>query len=797
MRGIMIRALFLLCVFCNVALAQTVENGSVATQQVVINEARVTLDRVIVRLQQGDDRSETLDALRGELNQLQGSLAQSGTILSTPLAEVRAQLEKLGAPPAAGQTEDSAVAAQRKRLTARANQISDINKQLDLLRFETDQTAAKISERERARFYNRIFTRDRSILDPSLWGTMLGGTASLLAGVATLVEVWWRTRGGLVNPTALLIIPLAIAIFWFAWRTIRRRYFIPSQPNEDAPATSITTLGRLTRVFWRLIAIVLACFVATTVVLLTAEAANVSTPQFEALLLGLAILASAVVIHSALAWLITSPSRPDLRLISVDNRAARTLPIVMGVAAFAASLSSATDQIVKHISMPVNFSAGQSAISAMIMIAAIAVGLLTIRRQANLNDRGSAQEEQVETLTTQRTYFLEWFPRLLPFLWLLIGIAALGLLLGFISLSYFVVHSMLTSVVILLLAGLIHYFADAVAEAAHQPSHVIGRSLSQGFGLSETAVARIALVFRTVVDVLIAIVALPLLLSTWTSSWISLSSLYQAFSNGFTFGSIRLSPWSLLLGILVITIGVALTRIVTRWLNSRVLTETSLDKGVQDSVRTAASYTGYIIAGALGLSVAGLDFSNIAIVAGALGVGIGFGLQSIVNNFVSGLILLAERPVRVGDWVVTTAGEGIVKKINVRSTEIETFDNCTVIVPNSNLITEAVRNWTHRDRIGRFNVPVTVVSSTTKIDEVVELLTDLARAHPKVLRYPEPQTQLTELSLHGLKFELKGHVADVFTGGQVASDLRLSIAKELSARKIQLATLAENAKGRT
>jgi potassium-dependent mechanosensitive channel len=796
MRGWLIRVLLMLSVLCSVSLAQTVENGSIATQQVTINEARLALDRIILRLQQGDDRPETLDALRGEINQLQGSLAQAGTILSTPLAELRAQLEKLGAAPEAGQTEDSAVAAQRKRLTARTNQISDINKQLDLLRFETDQTALKISERERTRFYNRIFTRDRSILDPSLWGSMLAGTAALGSGVASLLENWWRTRGGLVNLSALLIAPLAIAALWLGWRALRRRYFSTTQPSEDAPAISITTLGRLTRIFWRLIAIIFACFAATSIALLTAEAANASTPQFESLLLAIAIMASAVVIHGALAWLITSPSRPELRLISVDNRAARTLPIVMGVAAFAASLSSATDQIIKHISIPINFAAGQSAIAAMIMIAAIGFGLLTIRRQANLKASAPDPEEQTEAPATQRTYFLEWFPRLVPFLWLLLGIAVLAMLLGYISLSYFVVASILTSVVILLLAGLIHYFADAIADAAHQPSHVIGRSLTHGLGFSETAVARIALVFRTGVDVLIAIVALPLLLSTWTSSWVSPSSLYQAFSNGFTFGSIRLSPWSLLLGVLVIAIGVALTRIVTRWLNSRVLTETSLDKGVQDSVRTAASYAGYILAGALGLSVAGLDFSNIAIVAGALGVGIGFGLQSIVNNFVSGLILLAERPVRVGDWVATNAGEGIVKKINVRSTEIETFDNCTVIVPNSNLITDAVRNWTHRDRIGRFTVPVTLVANSTKVDDVIELLMDLARAHPKVLRYPEPQAQLTDFSLHGFRFELKGHVADVFTGSQVASDLRLTIAKEFGAKKIQFATLAENAKAR-
>ena len=131
--------------------------------------------------------------------------------------------------------------------------------------------------------------------------------------------------------------------------------------------------------------------------------------------------------------------------------------------------------------------------------------------------------------------------------------------------------------------------------------------------------------------------------------------------------------------------GIAITRYVTAWLQRRVLTATRLDKGVQDSIRTGAGYFGYILAAGFALSAAGVNFSNLAIIAGALGVGIGFGLQSIVNNFVSGLILLAERPVRVGDWVVTTAGEGIVRTINVRATEIETFDNCTIFIPNSNL----------------------------------------------------------------------------------------------------------------
>ena len=132
----------------------------------------------------------------------------------------------------------------------------------------------------------------------------------------------------------------------------------------------------------------------------------------------------------------------------------------------------------------------------------------------------------------------------------------------------------------------------------------------------------------------------------------------------------------------------------------------------------------------LALTSAGVGFSNIAFIAGALGVGIGFGLQSIVNNFVSGLILLAERPVKVGDWIVVGAGEGFVKQINVRSTEIETFDNCTIIVPNSSLVAEPVKNWTHHDTVGKMTVPVSVARDS----EPAEGPRHPARAAPRRTR---------------------------------------------------------------
>ena len=163
-----------------------------------------------------------------------------------------------------------------------------------------------------------------------------------------------------------------------------------------------------------------------------------------------------------------------------------------------------------------------------------------------------------------------------------------------------------------------------------------------------------------------------------------------------------------------------------------------------------------------------------------------FGLQAIVNNFVSGLVLLIERPVRVGDWVALPAGEGIIKRINVRATEIETFDNCTVIVPNSVLVTGAVSNWTHDNSLGRFSVAVSVPYGSDET-QAAKLLIEAARSHPKVVTHPGPQVQLVRFGNLGLDFEIKAAVADIFDGAQVASDIRFALLKAFAENGIAIA----------
>jgi small-conductance mechanosensitive channel len=167
----------------------------------------------------------------------------------------------------------------------------------------------------------------------------------------------------------------------------------------------------------------------------------------------------------------------------------------------------------------------------------------------------------------------------------------------------------------------------------------------------------------------------------------------------------------------------------------------------------------------------GIDPQKIALVAGALSVGIGFGLQSIVSNFVSGLILLAERPIRVGDQIVVKNEEGFVRRISVRATEIETFDKASVIIPNSELITGVVKNWTHANTLGRINIKVNVAYDCDP-EKAIELLRACVNGHPAVLKQPPPAVLLTEFGAAALMFEIFCIVPNLADRGGIKSDIR-------------------------
>jgi small-conductance mechanosensitive channel len=252
----------------------------------------------------------------------------------------------------------------------------------------------------------------------------------------------------------------------------------------------------------------------------------------------------------------------------------------------------------------------------------------------------------------------------------------------------------------------------------------------------------------------------------------------DTITNGFEIGSVEIVPIKFIIALLSFAVMLSLIGWIKRRMGKSWLGRSHMERGSKEAMISLTGYFGAAIAFLLALTIAGVELANLALIAGALSVGIGFGLQNIVNNFVSGLILLFERPIKTGDWIVVGGTEGYVKNISIRSTQIQTFDRSDVIVPNSELISGQVTNWMFRDLIGRVVVPVGVAygSDTKKVEQI---LLDIAyRQDEVIIKSPvlnKPWVLFREFGDSSLNFELRCFIRNVDQRLNVISAINFEI----------------------
>jgi small-conductance mechanosensitive channel len=315
------------------------------------------------------------------------------------------------------------------------------------------------------------------------------------------------------------------------------------------------------------------------------------------------------------------------------------------------------------------------------------------------------------------------------------------------------------------------------------------RYLRQKIGVQPGEYLPGSLWLRFVFAIVVWSIFIIAILKIWGMSDSSLLLIYDYVIEGFDIGTVRIVPSKLVASLLVFAVLLSLVGWLKRRLQQNWLSRSRLDRGSKESMVSLTGYVGVIIVFLVSLSVAGLQLANLALIAGALSIGIGFGLQNVVNNFISGIVLLFERPIKTGDWIIVGGSEGYVKKIQLRSTVIQTFDRADIIVPNSEIIASQVTNWMLNDSVGRIKVPVKVAYGTDP-RLVEEILLKIANAHSMVVtRSPtveSPSVLFKEFGDSALVFELRCFITDIDYYRQVASEFNYCIVSDFKEAGIEI-----------
>lgn len=731
-------------------LAQTPSLADVSRQ---IAQAEIDIrdvDRVLDTAVDADDRA----SLRAKALAAQQAARTSGGSLEDQLALITARVEGLGPAPE-GTTEAPEIRSERRRLAQSHAAIDAAIKRSRLVDVEAQQLLDEI-DRSRAEQLNQtLSTRIHSPLMPDFWVTVVKAIPrdlrriNLFAsqGASQIRERWsegapWPALLGLVV-AGLLLFPIRIRA-----RQLGQRYLIGTTPGHRVRRSGFA--------LWRLLVGTVTPTLAALVLVQGARWGRVLPGRWDILLDGFVLATGLAAFTAAVAGALLMRREGSWRVAAIsDETATRLRPLSWFLAgiAFASVLVDAFNDAVGASQAA---QAGAQVIEALLHLAWVGSFLLVLARLRA--GRAARAEAAAAEMPAEQPAGMGLGALALA-AWLLVGIAVAGLAIGYVSLSLFMARLIIWAILVGAALYLMMNGADDLAVTVFNRESRVGHTLVRNVGVRPSLVDQFGVLLSFTLRLLLVLIAIGLLMTPFGGGG-GLASLFGrlgTFAQGVELGGIAISPGAIVRSIVVLVVALAIVRAFMGWLDNRYLPATDLDGSGRNSVSLVARYLGIALAILWALASLGIGIERIALLLSALSVGIGFGLQAITQNFVSGLILLAERPIKIGDWIRVGTDEGDVKRISVRSTEITLPDHSTLIVPNSELITKSVLNKTLSSPLGRIQIQFSVLLGTDA-QKVLDIVTNAFTNEATVLDDPAPAAFIDAIADGRILFNCFAHV---------------------------------------
>lgn len=750
------------------------------------NRKLALIEDYVGGLDRGPARSEEFRQLADEVRA--SALAERARAERT-IATLQRLSDALGPPPAEGAPpENSEIADQRKQyqddLATYKGRLAQAELALTRVSELEDQISALFFER----LISNLASRQPSPLAPDTWAKALPEAVRVLTMIAATPADWWQSLPPEERDWRLFLRNLALLAIALIVGLPLRRYllkYLGRDPKIAEPTFARRLVGAIAEGLAR--GLIPAAIVGVVLLRAAGPASPISGPFAEIVSLACQSLIL-FILATALPRAALAPEVPSWRLADLSAENAQQIARLIGYLAAVYAIDTFFSRAIAVLPEGPALSSEFRSLYALVFNVMEAIGLLAILRRHLWTGQGPAEDADAdaaeETKRTPDPNPQQERPGILELIRVVSGLlvlaALVGTVAGYVNFGTYVINNLLGTGVIGGLLYLLRGLLRDLLGVALRSALVVER-------LQVTQRARTLLRFwlQAFLDLGVWISAIFLLAPAWGVPAVPLAQWMLDAVVGFKIGNVTISLADLALALLIFLVGLGLIRWMQRGLAERVLPETRLDPGVQHSLAAGFGYIGFAVSAMVAISTVGIDLSNLAIIAGALSVGIGFGLQNVVNNFVSGLILLIERPIKVGDWVVVGSNEGTVKRIRVRATEIETFRRASVIIPNSELLSTSVVNWTHADRLGRAEIQVGVAYGSD-VEQVRQILLDVGRANSQVTRWPPPYVMFRDFGDSSLVFELRCYLYDIGQIISVSTDLRFAIDKAFRENGIEI-----------